>query len=179
MTIHSLEVETSLTILVSPLVAVLAMAIGCSILDDSGSSDYQPLYMACRMAAVGGPIAALICVLFSFTFLDNDDSVEESIEIISARRKLYNLRFTWGLITPYLIGILGAPIGSAILRSAELSNTISPLSAVRAAAVGGIFSVAVYYIFIYLAWCFLKPCLILSGDDSSIETEVDYPPRFV
>ncbi|CAH7668553.1 hypothetical protein PPACK8108_LOCUS3076 [Phakopsora pachyrhizi] len=126
------------------------MAIGCSILDDSGSSDYQPLYMACRMAAVGGPIAALICVLFSFTFLDNDDSVEESIEIISARRKLYNLRFTWGLITPYLIGILGAPIGSAILRSAELSNTISPLSAVRAAAVGGIFSVAVYYIFIYL-----------------------------
>ncbi|POW11436.1 hypothetical protein PSHT_08383 [Puccinia striiformis] len=63
------------------MIAVLAMIIGCSILDDAGETDYQPLFIAARMGALGGPIAALFCVLISAA-LSQDQALEESSSLL-------------------------------------------------------------------------------------------------
>ncbi|KAH9813321.1 hypothetical protein DFH28DRAFT_975514 [Melampsora americana] len=145
------EAEGALTILVSPLIGVLSMIIGCSILDDSGYADYQPLYLAARIGALGGPIAAFCCLLVSSTFtMDDFDGIPDTDpEIIRCQERMDNIRFAWGLMTPYMIGLIGGPIGSAILQAAHLAKSIEPLSAVRAAAVGGIFATPIYFIFAY------------------------------
>ncbi|PLW45522.1 hypothetical protein PCANC_10140 [Puccinia coronata f. sp. avenae] len=151
------EAEGALTIVVSPLITVLAMVIGCSILDNSRTDDYQPLYIAAQMGALGGPIAAIFCVLISAALSQeaSEDSIEP-IEVTVLRRKVERVRTWWGIVTPYMIGIAGGPIGSAILRATHQAHSIPPISAVRATAVGGIFATPIYYIFVWLVG-FLNP----------------------
>ncbi|KAI7953369.1 hypothetical protein MJO28_005916 [Puccinia striiformis f. sp. tritici] len=159
-------------IVVAPMIAVLAMIIGCSILDDAGETDYQPLFIAARMGALGGPIAALFCVLISAA-LSQDQALEESIEpieVIQLRRKLEGVRTCWGFITPYMIGMGGGPIGSGILRATNLAQTISPRSAVKATAIGGLFATPIYYLVTYLLLIVLRPC---TSDDSSEDNEAE------
>ncbi|WAR54485.1 hypothetical protein PtB15_4B102 [Puccinia triticina] len=142
-----------------PLITVLAMIIGCSILDDTGETDYQPLYIAARMGALGGPIAALFCVLISAA-LSFEETLEDSlepVEVIRLSRKVEGVRTCWGIVTPYMIGIGGGPIGSGILRAANLAHSISPISAVRATAIGGIFATPIYYLAVYLVMISLRP----------------------
>ncbi|EGG04512.1 uncharacterized protein MELLADRAFT_108410 [Melampsora larici-populina 98AG31] len=155
------EAEGALTILVSPLIGVLSMVIGCSILDDSGYEDYQPLYLAARIGALGGPIAAFFCLLVSsiFTMDDIGGIPEMDPEIVRCQVRMDQTRMAWGLITPYLIGLVGGPLGSAILQAAQLAKSIEPLSAVRAAAVGGIFATPIYYVFGYILACIFSPYL--------------------
>lgn len=141
----------------------------CSILD-SGNSDYEPLYIAARMGALGGPIGAFLCVLLSSS-LSQETAVDplEPIEIANLRRKINTFRKGWGLVTPYVIGILGGPIGSAILRALNLTQSIPPIAAVKATAVGGIFATSIYYVFGYLLACLLQPCL--SDPDEAVAEE--------
>ncbi|KAG0144704.1 hypothetical protein CROQUDRAFT_723863 [Cronartium quercuum f. sp. fusiforme G11] len=154
------EAEGAMTLLVSPLIAVLAMLIGCSILDDVGCSDYKPLYVAARMGALGGPIAAFFCVLVSGTLTIDEigDSLEQDPDFIRFRDQIDRARSLWGILTPYVIGVVGGPIGSAILRAAQLANSIEPLSAARASALGGLFSVPIYYTFWFFMIFILRPC---------------------
>jgi hypothetical protein len=53
-----------------------------------------------------------------------------------------------------MIGIAGGPIGSGILRAVDLAHSISPISAVKATAIGGIFATPIYYLFAYLVSVF-------------------------
>lgn len=161
-----------------PLITVLAMVIGCSILDDTGKSDFQPLYLAARMGALGGPIAALFCVLISAALSQEalEDTIEP-VEVVLLRQKVEAVRTCWVLITvrlstfsylgqfrqntqtsslfriaqkPYVIGVGGGPIGSVILHSANLAHSISPTSAAQATSIGGLFATPIYYIFVWL-----------------------------
>jgi hypothetical protein len=76
------------------------MIIGCSILDDTGESDYQPLYIAARMGALGGPIAALFCVLIAAALSQEAlDNPTEPIEAIRLMRKVEGVRTGWIIIT--------------------------------------------------------------------------------
>lgn len=127
------------------------MVIGCSILDDSGAEDYQPLYLAARMGAVGGPIAAFFCLLVSGSFtLDEVGGVTDvDPAIVAFRARLDRSRAIWGLMTPYVISVIGSPVGSAILQAGRVAPTINPLSAVRAGALGGVFAAPIYYILGY------------------------------
>lgn len=137
------------------------MIIGCSILDDSGYPDFQPLYLAARIGALGGPIAAFFCLLVSGTFtMDEIGGIPDmDPEIVRCHVRIERTRTAWGLITPYLIGLIGGPLGSAILQAAHLANSIEPLSAVRAAAVGGIFATPIYYVFGYILAAIFSPFL--------------------
>ncbi|EFP93837.1 uncharacterized protein PGTG_19872 [Puccinia graminis f. sp. tritici CRL 75-36-700-3] len=165
------EAEGAITIVVSPLITVLAMIIGCSILDDTGESDYHPLYIAARMGALGGPIAALFCVLIAAALSQEAlENPAEPIEAIRLMRKVEGVRTGWVIITPYMIGIAGGPIGSGILRAADLAHSISPISAVKATAIGGIFATPIYYLVAYLVMIALRPC---TSDDTLDEIETE------
>lgn len=101
------------------------------------------------MGALGGPIAGFFCVLVSGTFtIDEIEGLtDRDPDFIRCRYKIDRARRFWGICTPYFIGIIGGPVGSAILRAAHLADSISPLSAVRASALGGVFATPIYYIF--------------------------------
>jgi len=169
----SREAEGVLTIITSPLITVLAMVIGCSLLDRAGKSDFQPLYLAARMGALGGPIAALFCVLIAAALSQEalEDTVEP-IEVVLLRQKVEAVRTCWVLITPYVIGIGGGPIGSVILHSADLAHSISPTSAAKATAIGGLFATPIYYVFVWLTMTALTPFMM---DEVLEQAETDIP----
>ncbi|MBW0466266.1 hypothetical protein O181_005981 [Austropuccinia psidii MF-1] len=152
-----LEAEASLTLLVSPFIAILAMVIGCAIMDN-GTDDYRPLYIAGRMGALGGPIAAVCCILVTSSLTLDPTELVEPIEYIRFQRQLKKVRSFWGFVTPYVISIISGPIGSGILRAVHLAHTIPPIAAVRAGAVGGIFATPIYYLFGYILVFLCIPC---------------------
>ncbi|KNZ46188.1 hypothetical protein VP01_748g9 [Puccinia sorghi] len=140
------------------------MVIGCSILDDTGKSDFQPLYLAARMGALGGPIAALFCVLISAALSQEalEDTIEP-VEVVLLRQKVE---------APYVIGVGGGPIGSVILHSANLAHSISPTSAAQATSIGGLFATPIYYIFVWLIMTAMTPFMM---DEVLEMAETDIP----